>query len=153
MMSDLFTIRIAELPADWPYIQAIRRQVFHEEQGIDLRLDFDGKDEVAQHWLVWCRGAAIGTTRVRCLDSATAKLERLAVLPEFRGRGLGQQLIQQALTALQFQGIARVTLHAQTPLQHFYERLGFEAEGDRFEEAGKSHVKMRKHLRSHPKNP
>ncbi|WP_446352425.1 GNAT family N-acetyltransferase [Coleofasciculus sp. A1-SPW-01] len=127
-------------------IQGVRRSVFHIEQGVDPSLDLDGKDETADHILAYVENQAVGTVRVRYLDHQTAKIERLAVLADFRGRGIGKLLMEKSLEIAAKKQINTVLIHAQYYVKSLYLKLGFLPEGDRFEEAGISHVKMIKSI-------
>lgn len=141
-------IRLATLPQDFPQIAAIRYRVFQVEQGVDPALEFDGQDDVAQHFLAYWEQAAVGTARLRSLSPKTVKLERVAVLSEFRGLGIGRRLMEYILNFLTNQGWEEVMMHAQEPVIAFYQKLGFVPEGDLFKEAGIPHRTMRKLLRS-----
>lgn len=144
-MTDI-VIRLAEMSIDFPKVQSVRYSVFQVEQGVSAELEFDGQDEVATHFIAWLDGKAVGTVRVRFLGDNLAKIERLAVLLEARGTGTGRALMEKALGFLTERDVSEVLIHAQAYLQGFYESLGFAAEGERFEEAGIPHVKMRKRL-------
>jgi len=139
---------------DWEDISLIRRSVFTEEQGIDPRIDFDGLDATAMHVIDTAldetKGIFVpaGTVRFRPIDGPlyTLKLERMAVLPQFRKAGVGRHMLDFFLAS--FPGLqngrAMITLHAQQSAQGFYERLGFEVCGKPFEEAGITHIEMQK---------
>ena len=73
---------------------------------------------------------------------AWAKLERFAVLPEARGRGLGRAMVEASMANARARGFDRLVLYAQEHLQTFYAAWGFEASGGVFWEAGIPHVKM-----------
>lgn len=140
-------IRVADLPTDLPHIHQIRYVVFQIEQGVAPELEFDDQDEEAQHLLAYLEGQPVGTARLRSLDAQTAKIERVAVLRSVRGLGIGKQLMEQALAVLAAANVAEAQIHAQTAVEVFYQRLGFEPEGAPFEEAGIPHITMRKRLR------
>lgn len=140
-------IRIADFSQNFSVIQKIRRTVFQEEQGISTELEFDGLDEICQHLIADLNGQAVGTARVRYLDNTTAKIERLAVLPLARGKGIGKQITMIALDVIAHQSVSQVVVHAQEYIKGLYENLGFQQEGEIFEEAGIRHVKMRKRLK------
>lgn len=140
------TIRLAEMPIDFPGIQAVRYSVFQLEQGVSAELEFDGQDEAATHFVALMNSKVIGTVRVRFLGDNFAKIERLAVLQEARGSGAGRALMKEALEFLTERDVSEVLIHAQAYLKGFYESLGFVAEGKLFEEAGIPHFKMRKRL-------
>jgi predicted GNAT family N-acyltransferase len=136
------TFKIANYTEYSAAIQGVRRSVFHIEQGVDPSLDLDGKDETADHILAYVENQAVGTVRVRYLDHQTAKIERLAVLSEFRGQGIGKRLMEEALNIAANKQINTVVIHAQDYVKSLYLKLGFLPEGELFEEAGISHVKM-----------
>ncbi|MEO0407111.1 MAG: GNAT family N-acetyltransferase [Cyanobacteria bacterium P01_A01_bin.135] len=123
-------------------IHFVRQRVFQEEQGVSAELEFDGLDEGATHLLAYSQEQAVGTTRMRMLDNATAKIERVAVLTSQRGKGVGRQLMNYAVDYLRGQGVGRIKVNAQLPVKAFYEGLGFVAQGEVFEEAGIPHVTM-----------
>ena len=68
-------------------------------------------------------------------------MERFAVLKEFRGLGVGQELVKAVLSDLPAEA-QYIYLHAQIQACDLYKRFGFEKEGQEFEEAGIRHYKM-----------
>ncbi len=144
-MTDI-DLNVTTYERDRTSINTIRTQVFQLEQGVDPALEFDGLDEAAQHIVAYLDGRPVATARMRQLTPHLAKLERVAVLQPFRGLGLGKQVTLKALEWMRSQSIATVKIHAQTPVQEFYEKLGFIPRGDVFEEAGIPHVEMLKVL-------
>ncbi len=144
------TLRI-ELVTFWQKpgdLQAIRQKVFQLEQGIDPALDWDGQDATAQHLIAYLEGKPAGTARIRSLENQTAKVERLAVLPQNRGQGIGRQIMAAVLDYLTQQSFSEVILHAQIPTEDFYRKLGFESQGKIFFEAGIPHIKMSRNLKN-----
>ncbi len=127
-------------------INAIRTQVFQIEQRVDPKLEFDGKDDTAQHLLAYLDREPVGTARIRILDRDTAKIERLAVLASARGKGIGKKLMEKAVEMAAQHGAKAAVIHAQAYIKDLYCRLGFEPIGEQFEEAGILHVKMKKLL-------
>ncbi|MGK7905250.1 MAG: GNAT family N-acetyltransferase [Hormoscilla sp.] len=132
--------------AEMTAINAIRTKVFQEEQGVDPKLEFDGLDETAEQLLAYLDNQPVGTARIRYLDGQTAKIERLAVLPPARGRGIGKQLMTQAIAVAAAKDVKQVVVNAQEYVKGLYLQLGFVPEGGIFDEAGIPHVKMRKIL-------
>lgn len=146
IMGETFSIqRVTYTEAIEP-IQFVRRQVFQKEQGVAPELEFDGNDESATHFLAYQGSDAIGTARIRYLTAddsqPIAKIERVAVLAEYRGNGIGKQLMDVAIAHLRNQGITAIKINAQLQVQDFYERLGFSTCGAVFEEAGIPHIEM-----------
>lgn len=120
---------------------ALRRAVFVDEQGVDPALDADGLDDDATQFLAWANGIPIGTARLRVVDGK-AKAERVAVLDDFRGHGVGGALMDAVERYARAQGHRSVLVHAQESVVPFYERLGYAAEGATFDEAGIPHRRM-----------
>lgn len=128
-------------------IQTIRRLVFQEEQQVPPELEFDGQDETAIHLLAYINAQPVGTIRIRNLDEQTAKIERLAVLTQARGQGIGKKLMEAAIQVVASnKQDQKIVINAQEYIKDLYEKLGFEQLGDRFDEAGIPHVKMIKQL-------
>ncbi|PSB07214.1 GNAT family N-acetyltransferase [Pleurocapsa sp. CCALA 161] len=123
-------------------INQIRTKVFQEEQGVAAELEFDGLDPSATHFLAYINGQAIATARIREIDGDTIKIERLAVLPDYRKQGIGKHLMRSALSTITQRGKSLAIVHAQAYIAQLYQQLGFEIVGEQFNEAGIPHVKM-----------
>lgn len=118
---------------------AIRRQVFVDEQDCPPELEWEHEDE-SVHFLALVNGIPAGASRWRKTDKGY-KLERFAVLKEFRGMGVGQALVRTVLDDLP-QEATYAYLHAQLAAMPLYAKFGFIKEGEQFEEAGIQHFKM-----------
>lgn len=126
----------------------VRHRVFVEGQGVPEARELDGRDDEATHFLARDGDTAVGTARLREYESSpgTAKVERVAVLEARRGEGWGVRLMDAVESHARDQGYERVLLHAQVPVVEFYERLGYGAHGEAFEDAGIPHREMTKPL-------
>ncbi|MFM8551490.1 MAG: GNAT family N-acetyltransferase [Nitrospiraceae bacterium] len=123
-------------------IRHIRDTVFVREQGVPLELEWDGQDPLCRHVLAWNdQGEPIGTGRLY-REGMQARLARMAVLKEYRGRGVGRALLRALLAAAEEQGLIRVYLSAQVPAIGFYEKAGFSVTGELFQDAGMPHRPM-----------
>ena len=133
---------------------SIRREVFVDEQGVDEGIEWDEHDEPgadATHFVAYDDGDVVGAARFRAVDadadeSATGKVERVVVAADRRGEGWGRRVMDAVESHAREAGFGRLELHAQTPVREFYARLGYEAYGEEFEEAGIPHVAMAKRL-------
>jgi predicted GNAT family N-acyltransferase len=96
--------------------------------------------------LIPATGEAIGTARIVDKGNGVAKIGRVAILKEWRGRGIGDALMRAALEIARAAGHTSAILDAQTYVIPFYEKLGFIAEGPEFDDAGIPHRRMRRHL-------
>lgn len=128
--------------AQFDACQDIRNAVFVEEQGVPADREIDGKDKDSRHFAVSADDKMIGTCRVRFIGSA-AKIERVAVLKEFRSRGIGKVLMKYILQELGKTGdIQLFKLSAQAQVLPFYEKLGFKIRGNEYMDAGIPHYDM-----------
>jgi predicted GNAT family N-acyltransferase len=118
---------------------SIRRIVFVDEQHCPPELEYR-HDDVASHFLATCNNVPCGAARWRKTENGI-KLERFAVLPEFRGKGVGAQLVKAVLQDIQAIP-GKVYLNAQLSAMHFYTPFGFKPVGEQFEEAGIMHQQM-----------
>ncbi len=124
----------------------IRHKVFVIEQKVDPALEIDGLDEECDQFLVYYESRPIGTARVRYLDSNEAKIERMAILKEFRGKNIGSELLKFIMGYLKNKRIKTAVLNAQIHAKKFYGKFGFKGEDAVFKEAGIDHVEMKKDL-------
>jgi predicted GNAT family N-acyltransferase len=118
---------------------AIRREVFVGEQNCPPELEWEHEDE-SIHFLATVEGVPAGASRWRKTDNGY-KLERFAVLKQFRGQGVAQELVRTVLADLPADA-DYIYLNAQILAVGLYEKFGFVAEGPQFEEAGIQHFKM-----------
>jgi predicted GNAT family N-acyltransferase len=118
---------------------AIRRKVFVEEEGVDPALEYDHEEE-AHHYLLLVGGKPVAAARWRDTEKGI-KLERFAVIPEFRNRGLGRIILKEVLKDVIPLG-KMIYLHSQLRAVPFYERNGFRKEGLVFYEANMGHYFM-----------
>ncbi|MFB6138916.1 MAG: GNAT family N-acetyltransferase [Halosimplex sp.] len=150
-------VRVAAGAADREAALAVRREVFVEEQGVPEDLEMDGRDDDAVHFLAvddsGTDGAApvggdpVGAARFREVDPGVGKVERVAVVADRRGEGIGRELMATLEATAAERGVERLVMHAQTDVEAFYARLGYETTSGVFEEAGIDHVEMEKSLR------
>ena len=143
-VDDGVEIRLTSGSEEFPEALRIRRAVFVDEQGGPPEDEPDAWDASARHWLVLLGGQAIGTARLYEPSPGVGKVGRVAVLPEFRGAGVGRRLVEEVAAHARAHGYREVILDAQTAACAFYERLGFTAEGEVFMEAGIPHQRMRR---------
>lgn len=150
-MTSTFEVRKVNSTADLLSCFSIRYDVFVQEQEVPFVLEVDNRDFLPStvHILVLENEKPVGTLRV-IQDSATSyHLGRIAVVKDFRGRGLGRLLVEQAHAELQkrHEGVVEITLDAQEYAIAFYERLGYSlTERERFLDAGIWHREMSRTL-------
>lgn len=120
---------------------AIRRVVFIDGQNVPESLEVDGLDPECMHFIAELDGRAVGTARLR-FKADGGKVQRVAVLAECRGLGIGRDLMLALHRAALHAGVTHLELHAQEAVIGFYEDLGYVSVGDRFVEADIVHQAM-----------
>lgn len=137
------TVRLADWLADEAAIAVIRRSVFIGEQRVPEAMEWEEVDPACDWFAAEHGGRAIGIVRLR----PDARIGRMAVMPDWRGKGVGSALMSAVLGRARVRGLGRADLHAQTSAIGFYLRFGFEPHGPEFEEAGIPHRHMILNLR------
>ncbi|MCL2595231.1 MAG: GNAT family N-acetyltransferase [Promicromonosporaceae bacterium] len=150
-------IEWVETAAQFDEAYAVRVQVFVIEQQVPPELELDEQDSSPTTTHVLARdpatGAAIAAARLLSAPATPGivHIGRVAVLAEYRGRGVGASLmtaleqIAQANHATP-EGTVTVELSAQTQAIGFYERCGYEVHGPTYLDAGIDHRDARKTL-------
>jgi predicted GNAT family N-acyltransferase len=123
----------------------IREKVFVGEQNVPADAEYDQYDRAGttRHYLARVEGQPAGAARWRPTNHGV-KLERFAVLPEFRNQGVGEALVHRVLADVRAEApdAAQVYMHAQLRAIPLYERNGFRKVGEMFEECDIQHYQM-----------
>ena len=122
---------------------SVRTKVFINEQLVPPDLEWDGYDKDCWHVIAKSDdGQCIGTARLLY----DGHIGRMAVLPDFRKKGVGSALLVALQKIAATQGISDLFLHAQTSAVDFYKRHGYTLNSSEFMDAGIPHVTMTKSL-------
>jgi predicted GNAT family N-acyltransferase len=119
----------------------IRKKVFVIEQEVDEREEYDEFEPTSIHYLVFVNEVPVGTARWRITENGI-KLERFAVLKEYRNAKAGRTVLLKVLEDV-IPLEKKIYLNAQVTAMKFYEREGFVAEGEMFLECNIKHFRMR----------
>ena len=127
--------------------QAIRTEVFIDEQKIPAAMEWDDADRACVHAVAFNRlGMPLATGRLLQHAPRIARIGRMASVQTMRGSGVGRRVLDALMQAARERGDTEVMLHAQTSASAFYARAGFTARGPVFDEAGIAHVEMTRAL-------
>lgn len=118
----------------------IRRKVFVDEQHVSREEEYDEHESSSMHYLVYIDEFPVGTARWRKTGNGI-KLERFAVLKEYRSTGAGTAVLNKVMNEVTLLN-DEIYLHAQITAVNFYLKAGFEKVGDEFTEANIRHYKM-----------
>jgi predicted GNAT family N-acyltransferase len=134
-------------PGDWPEIVALRTRVFVDEQGVPPEIEQDDRDATAVHALSRDEnGRLVATGRLLLGDDDRASIGRMATDAGARGSGHGAAVLAELQRQAALRGVREIELHAQVSARRFYERAGYAAVGEEYEEAGIAHVTMTRRL-------
>ena len=133
---------------------AIRETVFVKGQDVPPEEEWDDLDnqpEICPHFIAWHldtqgQRTPIGAARLWLHQEDCAKAQRVAVLASWRKKGVGRTLMDIMEDYTQKTGRQTVILGAQTHAIPFYERIGYEAYGPEYLDAGIPHRDMKKKL-------
>lgn len=138
-----FHVEPADYRTDFQDLRRVRETVFVVEQNVPVEIEWDAQDPICQH--VIARDAdnrPIGTGRL----APDHRIGRMAVLREWRGRGVGDALLVALIDIARAQRWSHVELHAQVDAVGFYLKYGFVVYGEEFDEADIRHQAMRLEL-------
>ncbi len=132
-------VKIVESDNEKESVISIRRIVFIQELNIPEHMEIDDNEDLAIYVLAKIEGKNVGTARWRETNSGI-KLERFAVLSQYRSYGVGTAMTKFILKQLDQSKL--IYLNAQESAISFYEKLGFDSTGSMFDEVGIAHQKM-----------
>ena len=121
-----------------------RQSIFVVEQQ-SWYLDADGLDEFSHHLLVKKNEILKGYLRLTPPGKKykVPSIGRIAVQAEMRGNNFGHEIVNEGLIKSNaIYNSAESRISAQQYLIKFYEKHGFEVEGDIYDEDGIPHVQM-----------
>jgi predicted GNAT family N-acyltransferase len=138
-----FTVETVGFAACADELLRVREVVFVDEQQVPPELERDALDPQCLHVVARdADGRAIGAGRL----TQERQVGRMAVLRDWRGRGVGEAILAALVAAARDRGWRELWLNAQVGALDFYRRLGFLPYGPRFMEAGIEHQAMRRKL-------
>jgi predicted GNAT family N-acyltransferase len=121
---------------------ALRREVFVHEQHVPPEEEFDSYDLTATHVVALDDGNVVGALRILFLDEHV-KFGRVVVAASARGKGIASRMMRFAMDHAIARGESRFYLTAQTDKLALYEKLGFIAYGEEFQDGGMPHLAMK----------
>lgn len=124
----------------------IRRKVFVEEQDVPLHLELDEYDAEAAHFVAYDENTPFGAGRIREIEPGIGKVERVCILPSYRGRKLGNLIMQCMEDYSNSEGYTKLKLNAQSKAILFYEKRNYTITSPEFLEAGIPHRAMEKQI-------
>jgi len=132
-------IKAVDTSHEYHDVLKIRKKVFIDEQKISEKIEIDSNEKSSKYIIALIDNTPVGTARWRD-DGLKVKLERFAVIKDYRDKGIGRKLTEFILK--QVPENRTIYLNSQESAIGFYENLGFIVSGSPFKEAGIVHKKM-----------
>ncbi len=141
------TLRLApHASPDYQAAVALRRAVLRTPLGLDFTPEQLAAEVADTHVVAFDGDRLVGAVVMTPYSAQTVKLRQMAVSPDAQGQGVGAALLQAFEARARTTGLTGITLAARVTAQSFYERNGYTAEGDVFEEVTIPHIRMTKAL-------
>ena len=104
----------------------VRIQGMAKQHHITLDREFDEHDGPDTRYIVLLdEEFPVATCRLYPLSDTSAMLGRVVVLPEYRGKGLGRQVITEAEKWLVEMGYKKAVVESRDVAVEFYKKLGY----------------------------
>ena len=141
---DGLTLKPVITAMDMMHVLDIRNRVFVIGQNCPYDIEVvPSEEKEAKHFLIYYKDTPVGTIRYRQTGDREFKLERFAILEEYRGKGYGKQAFVYLVNKLEEDyNPCTIWFNAQYQLLDYYKKLGFIEVGETFYEANIKHIKM-----------
>ena len=140
-MPNIHLLKLSFKDQDFSIIENIRKTVFTHELNISEFELFDKYDETCDHYILFDGKQVVGSIRFLKINDEI-KLERMAILPEFRGKNYGKSTISQLTEYYHMVGYSKMILDSIFSVRDFYKKCGFLEEGEIFQRVGIDHIRM-----------
>lgn len=134
-------IRLIKNKKELEDVLRIREIVFIRGQKVQKNIERDKFDKISKHLIVLYKKKPIGCARIRLIGKK-AKLERIALLKKYRGKGFGKNIVNYLIKYCKKKDIKVVYMNSQYYLMNYYKKFGFKTRGKSFMEAGIKHIEM-----------
>jgi len=125
---------------------ALRDEVLRKPLGRALSATDSARDIEGHHFVALTGGEVVACIGLYPQGEGVGRLRQMAVAPNLQRQGIGSKLLDFVEVWARERGFAMLTLHARLSALEFYERHGYVAEGEVFEEITIPHRRMRKDL-------
>ena len=140
-MPNIHLLKLNFKDNNFSIIRNVRKNVFADELGISESKLFDKYDEICDHFILFDGKNAVGAVRFMLYEK-TIKLERMAILQEYRTKNYGRDCILQLKEFYHAIGYTKIFLDSIYSVRNFYKKCGFLEEGKIFQRVGIDHIRM-----------
>jgi ribosomal protein S18 acetylase RimI-like enzyme len=125
---------------------ALRDEVLRKPLGLSYDPAELSGEKDSFHFALRAGDQLVACLMLKPLEEERIKMRQLAVREDFQKKGFGRELVSYAESFAKERGFAEIVLHARETALGFYEKLGYQVEGDCFTEVGLPHFSVRKKL-------
>lgn len=121
-------IEILRAESEWQRAGAysVRIQGMNRQHHISLREEFDEHDGDGTRYIVLLDdGYPVATCRFYGIAAGSVVLGRVVVLPDYRGKGLGRKVVEEAERWIRELGCREIMIDSRITAVPFYEKLGY----------------------------
>lgn len=133
--------------AEYAATVVLRNEILRKPLGLqftDEQLRAESNDH---HIACFLDGCIVACLVLTPQDDGVVRMRQVAVVADRQRKGIGAALVRYCEQYAEEQGYREVVAHARDTAVPFYEKLGYEVIGDRFNEVGIPHVTVRKALK------
>ncbi|MCA9765068.1 MAG: GNAT family N-acetyltransferase [Carnobacterium sp.] len=125
---------------------SIRNKVFVEEQQVPKEMEVDEFEDLTTYVVGYLDAIPVVTARLLPTNQHTYKVQRVAVLKEYRDRQIGKKIMLEIERFAIEHNRNSLVLGAQDQAIGFYSSLGYLIDSEGYLDAGMPHHNMIKHL-------
>lgn len=124
----------------------IRNEAFRKPWGLDIRDEDLTGDKDMDMFGGYLGDKMIATIFLTEDDKETARIKSVAILEEYRGKGLGKYLMEYVENIARERGYKKVNLMGRVSVEGFYNKLGYKTISEPFDYHTIPHIDMVKEL-------
>ena len=122
----MLIIREPESSKEWKNYYRLRWEILRAPLNLDKGSEKDDLEDFATHRAIFENEKIIGVGRLHFIDKDKAQIRYMAVLEEYRGKGLGRMIVEEFAQISEQNKIFKIILYARDSVIEFYKKLGFE---------------------------
>ena len=139
-------VEIAHGSADYRAVLGCRDRILRRPLGLVLAEVDTAGEESQRHFVLREGDALLAGVIAAAPEPGTMRLRQMWVRSNAAGQGRGRFLLAGVERIFRAEGLLRITLNARLVVRGFYEKCGYTAEGDEFEEVGIPHIRMTRRI-------
>ena len=129
---------------DYQKAVSVRDSVLRKPLGLQYTAEQLQTEGDSRHLVCRLGSEIVGTVILKPESPKVVRMRQFAVKEEHQRKGVGRFLAIKSEDLAKQEGFEEILLHARESVLPFYEKLGYQAEGERFTEVTLPHLKMRK---------